>query len=271
VLDHTPAAAPAPKQPAFVLVHGLASNARMWDGVAARLATDGHRSVAVDLRGHGGSDKPDDGYEMERVATDVRAVVDALGLERPVLVGQSWGGNVVVEVAAAWPELASGVVLVDGGWIDLQRRFRSWDDCRAALTPPHLAGRSAGRVEAAIRTAHPAWPESGITGAMACFEVLDDGTARPWLSLEHHLAALRGMWDARPVDRYARVEVPVLLIPADSGSPRIESTRVDVVAAEAALPVSRTQWLGGHHDLHAEQPDTVAGLLLDCVRDGFFR
>jgi pimeloyl-ACP methyl ester carboxylesterase len=271
VLDWTPAAGAAQERPPFLLVHGLASNARMWDGVAGRLAAEGHRSAAVDLRGHGRSDKPDEGYEIDRVGADVRAVVDALGLERPVLVGQSWGGNVVVDVAAAWPALASGVVLVDGGWIDLPRRFPSWDDCRATLTPPALAGRPAARVEAAIRAAHPDWPETGITGAMACFEVLPDGTARPWLSLDHHLAALRGMWEARPVDRYARVEVPVLLIPADSGSPRIESTRIDVAAAEAALPASRTVWVTGHHDLHAEQPAIVAGLLLDCVRDGFFR
>jgi len=45
----------------FVLVHGLASNARLWDGVARRLAGAGHSSAAVDLRGHGRSDKPDTG------------------------------------------------------------------------------------------------------------------------------------------------------------------------------------------------------------------
>ena len=50
---------PADGSPSFVLVHGLASNARMWDGVAARLVERGHAAATVDLRGHGRSAKPD--------------------------------------------------------------------------------------------------------------------------------------------------------------------------------------------------------------------
>ena len=45
-------------EPKFVLIHGLASNARMWDGVGAALAERGYASIAVDLRGHGRSPKP---------------------------------------------------------------------------------------------------------------------------------------------------------------------------------------------------------------------
>ena len=88
-----------PDTRAFVLVHGLASNARLWDGVGSCLAELGHASVAVDQRGHGSSSKPDHGYDFETVTDDLAAVIEqALG--RPaVLAGQSWGGNVVVEFA----------------------------------------------------------------------------------------------------------------------------------------------------------------------------
>ena len=77
----------------FLLVHGLASNARLWDGVARRLASAGHSAVAVDLRGHGHSDKPESGYDFATIVEDMRALIGALGLgfERPILVGQSWG------------------------------------------------------------------------------------------------------------------------------------------------------------------------------------
>jgi len=47
-----------PARPAFVLVHGLASNLRLWDGVAERLHAAGHSVVALDQRGHGCSDGP---------------------------------------------------------------------------------------------------------------------------------------------------------------------------------------------------------------------
>ena len=54
----------------FVLVHGLASNARMWDGVAAELAAAGHPVVWIDQRGHGQSGKPDDGYDFTTIVND---------------------------------------------------------------------------------------------------------------------------------------------------------------------------------------------------------
>ena len=103
-VDRWPAAnadpgAPAPGAP-FLLVHGLASNARLWDGVAAALTGLGHEVVTVDLRGHGRSSKPDEGYDVPTVADDLAVLIERLGLERPIAAGQSWGGNVVLELAA---------------------------------------------------------------------------------------------------------------------------------------------------------------------------
>ncbi len=89
----------------FLLVHGLASNALLWQGVAEHLAAAGHRVVAVDPRGHGESDAPADGYDTVTAAADLRAVSAALDLQDPVVVGQSWGGNVVLRHA----ELYGGV------------------------------------------------------------------------------------------------------------------------------------------------------------------
>ena len=101
-------------------LHGLASNSRIWDGVAARLAARFH-VVALDQRGHGLSDRPRDGFAFEQ--GDRRpdgVVVDALGLERPTVVGHSWGGNVALVFAATYPEITRALVLVDGGLIEPQ-------------------------------------------------------------------------------------------------------------------------------------------------------
>src|SRR5688500_3830906 len=89
-----------PSPASFLLVHGLASAARLWDGVGAALAARDLGSVAVDLRGHGESPKPDEGYDFPTVVGDLVPLLD----DRPVAVGQSYGGNVVVELAATHPD-----------------------------------------------------------------------------------------------------------------------------------------------------------------------
>ena len=133
----------------LVLIHGLASNALLWEGAALEFAALGHAVVAVDLRGHGLSEKPDDGYDMHTVTNDVAGVLRVLasqGYERPVVAGQSWGGNVVVELAHVFPELIRGVVAVDGGFLELQEHFLQWEECSVALRPPNLLGTPASRM-----------------------------------------------------------------------------------------------------------------------------
>jgi pimeloyl-ACP methyl ester carboxylesterase len=107
----------------MLLVHGLASNARLWDGVAKHLVDLGHYVVAIDQRGHGQSSKPDDGFDMSTVAHDLELFITQLELDRPVVAGQSWGANVVIELAARAPHLVRGVCAVDGGTIQLQNIF----------------------------------------------------------------------------------------------------------------------------------------------------
>jgi pimeloyl-ACP methyl ester carboxylesterase len=267
--------APGPTGPggrSFVLVHGLASSLHLWDGVAVRLHGAGHRVVQVDLRGHGGSDKPEHGYDTPMVAGDVEALIGALGLERPVVAGQSWGGNVVVELAARRPGLVAGVVCVDGGVIELAEVFPDWSDCEDRLAPPRLEGTPAERFESWIRRAHPDWPEEGIRGALATMEVLDDGTVRPWLARHRHLAILRGLWEHRPSQRLPHIEEPILIIPADDGtaSPWTLDKRAAVERAAALGRRVRVEWFSpAHHDVHAQHPGPVADLLDDAVRSGW--
>jgi len=255
----------------FLFVHGLASNARMWDGVAARLAEAGHPAVTVDLRGHGRSSKPDAPYDVPTVADDLAALIERLELDRPVVAGQSWGGNVAVELAARHPDLVRGIVCVDGGWLDLGRQFADWDACRSALAPPRLLGRRLVEVEGYVRSAHPDWPESGIRGVLANFEVRPDGTIAPWLTYERHIEILRGLWKHHPSERYAGIAVPALLVPADGGDGDwARRKRRDVEAAATAIPNARVRWVAGDHDVHAQHPHELAGMMLEMTADGFF-
>lgn len=246
----------------FLLVHGLASNRRTWEGVAARLHALGHPVATVDQRGHGGSDKPDGGYDFAGLGRDLVEVLDAVGFSRAVLAGQSTGGNIVVDLAARSPDRVAGVAGVDGGALELSRQWPEWDVCKATLTPPPLAGSPAADVEAMLRRGHPSWSDWGIDAAMANFEQLPGGTIRPWLSLDHHLRILRSLWEHRPSAIIPALDMPVLLVLAGSNDVWAEHKRAMAAELTAAAPHVRVEWFSpGDHDLHIQYPVELADLL----------
>lgn len=264
----------------FVCVHGLASNARLWDQMAFTLAALGHDVVALDLRGHGRSDKPDEGYDTPTVAEDVARVIEALALDRSVVIGQSWGANVAVELAWRRGDLVAGIVCVDGGTIDLQSRFTSWEECARVLAPPRLGGTPEAQVRTWMREAHPDWTEAGIEATLANFDVRADGTVTPWLTLERHLRVLRGMWEHHPAERFPGIGVPVLFVPAvgpvgseddgDAVDRRGPVSRHDLEAALSTIPIADVAPMVGDHDLHAQHPRELAHLLHKRTSTGFF-
>jgi len=257
----------------MVLVHGLASNARLWDGVARHLVELGHYVVAIDQRGHGASTKVDAGFDMSTVAEDLELLIAKLPIERPVVAGQSWGANVVIELAARSPQLIRGVCAVDGGTIQLQKHFPKWEDCAEQLRPPDLLGMQAKRLEAFIRSAHTDWPESGIQGSLANMEVLSDGTIRPWLSLDRHMMVLRGLWEHNPEALYPAITAPVLFMPAIGRSDATWAIDKKAAVAHAVSTIPKTDvvWFEpADHDLHAQFPNRVATELHTRTQNGFF-
>ncbi len=249
----------------FVLVHGLASNALLWTGVAEGLSGPGssYAVTAIDLRGHGESAVPTSGYDTTTAAADLATVIRTLGLEGAVVAGQSWGGNVVVEFAASQPELASAIALVDGGWIQLRETFPSWESALRKLTPPDLSSHSWSEIAAMMRTAHPDWDDWAIEATLANLRELPGGGVRSRLALAHHLSILRSMWDYPITDRFADVAVPSLLVAAGT---RTGATRSAVEGAAAALTQSEVRWYdGADHDVHAQHPGRLARDLLDLA------
>lgn len=258
----------------FVLVHGLASNCMTWEGAARLLAAAGHQVVTVDQRGHGLSSKPDTGYGFDDVTADLQELIAALDLTSPVIAGQSWGGNVVLDFAARHPEVIAAIALVDGGYIDLQSMpGATWEVVEAMLRPPALTGTPRVDMEARMRGYHADWLEEGIQHSLANFETLPDGTIRPWLTLDRHLQILRALWDQRVADIYPKVQAATLIMAADSGPSEWQDRKRDEVAvAERLLPVSRVAWFENtDHDIHVQRPQETANLLLNALKDGFFR
>ena len=255
----------------FLLVHGLASTARTWELVMPLLAEAGHPVAAIDQRGHGLSDKPDEGYGFDLMTADLVAVIEALGWERPVAVGHSWGANVVLELACRRPEAVRGIACVDGAAAALSSWLPTWEECAERLAPPRLAGTPLADIERSVREAHPDWRDEAVRAALAGFERREDGTVAPWLTFERHMLILRAMWEQDPPALYPAIEVPVLLIPADADDAEwAERKRAAVGEAAGRLRKGEVHWLAGDHDVQLQQPEVVAGLLLSRAEAGFF-
>ena len=258
----------------FVLVHGLASNAKTWELVAQGLSAAGHHIIAIDQRGHGLSDKPETGYGFEEVTSDLAALIEAMGLDRPIVAGQSWGGNVVVDFASRYPEMLSGLVLVDGGLIDLSRRpGATWETTAVDMKPPNLLGTLRYEMVARFRGFHPDWSDKQIELQMGNYETLEDGTIRPWLSLDRHMQILRAMWNQRPTELVEALTTPMLIAIADSGPPERRLTRVEEAERLQSMRPRSVRWrqfAGAAHDIHVDQPEELTRWVMAAVDEGFF-
>ena len=112
-------------KPPVVLAHGITGNGLCWTRLAQALEGE-YDLVMYDTRGHGLSDAPETGYASEDHAADLAGLVEALSLERPVLIGHSMGAGNVAMTVATYPDLARCTVLEDPPW-------------RAAYDPEHVA------------------------------------------------------------------------------------------------------------------------------------
>ncbi len=95
-----------------MLVHGLCCD-HSYFTPQFEYFSNKHRVVAIDLRGHGQSDKPQQSYTMEAFADDVVWLCGQLGLVRPVVIGHSMGSVIAFDLAARYPALFSGIAMLD--------------------------------------------------------------------------------------------------------------------------------------------------------------
>ncbi|MET7766651.1 alpha/beta hydrolase [Streptomyces sp. NPDC005393] len=260
---------PGTASPPFLLVHGMASSARLWDEVADHLAAAGHPVYAVDLRGHGDSDTPAEGYDTPTAVADLVAAVAAVGLPRVVVAGHSWGGNVSVRLAAEHPELVAALALVDGGWLEPATSFHSWEAFVGALRPASLEGATVQSVSDYFRAIHPDWSPAAIEAAVATMRVNPDGSLSRRMSTEQHMSILRSIWNEPPGPYYAAISVPTLLMPAipkGADGQWADRIRSRITTTTAALRhATMREYLDSEHDLHAQHPQRVADDLLDLA------
>ncbi|MBI3244281.1 MAG: alpha/beta hydrolase [Chloroflexi bacterium] len=264
---------------AVILVHGLASNAKIWDRVAPILAGR-FRVLALDQRSHGQSEAPASGdYGFDSICADLHGVIEVSGFSRPVIVGHSWGASVALEYAARWPDGVSGVALVDGGFLSLGKRM-TWPEAEQRLAPPRLAGTPLAEFRERVKTfSGELYSEELLDIILGNFEVMPDDTIRPHLAFENHMKIVRAMWEEDAERLYPRVHCPALFLPCLPPEPRDEQAanfmrfkREGAVLAERLLPQARIEWLADSiHDVPLQRPALVAekvGEFVESVRGG---
>ena len=254
---------------AVVLLHGLASHCGIWDLVAPVLAQR-NRVVALDLRGHGASGKPVDGYDFDKVASDVDQMCRSLNFLRPVVVGHSWGGNVALQCAVARPDAVSGIVMVDGGFIEpSSRKDWTWERAEEEMAPPLFGEITLDYMRERIRGGNLAahWSPDVERIILENFYVNQEGYARPHLTRENHMKIVRALWEHQPSKLFPTLECPALLLAARgsvTGNPMEKMREEMVERARGLMPNGEVVWMEDTiHDVPLQRPQKLAEMIAE--------
>ncbi|HET6319914.1 MAG TPA: alpha/beta hydrolase [Chloroflexota bacterium] len=251
----------------FVLVHGLGSSCHIWDLVAAKLA-EHYRVLALDQRGHGESEQPDDGYDFASIVGDLSSFLTATGAEPPlVLVGHSWGASVVLHFAVEHPDGCAGVILVDGGTGSPGERM-TWDETLARLTPPEIDGLRWEDLRQRMTRNNGVYEDPRVEAVgRSLFHFDAEGRISRRLKIPNHLRVLRALWEQRPAELLPRLNCPVRLLPARQASDAAEWRASKIATIQRALelqPRASVRWFEDTiHDIPLQRPDELAQEMLD--------
>ncbi|WP_433326592.1 alpha/beta fold hydrolase [Spirillospora sp. CA-294931] len=230
----------------LLLVHGYGADSHDWAFHIPGLVAAGHRVVAPDLRGHGYSSAPAEGYRPRELASDLVALLDHLGIDRVTAIGHSMGTMVVSALAVEHPARVRALVCVDPGYGQ----------------PAEIAAAFPAMIEALRADPHAA----ALANDAWCYTPASPAFLREWhrrkilgTSPAALTQAFAGMYEGddqfgtRPAaDAYlARRACPVLSCwsQAQAASAGWERGLFKHPASRAVV------WPGGGHRLHAERPD----------------
>ncbi|OKI44727.1 alpha/beta fold hydrolase [Micromonospora sp. CB01531] len=274
----------------LLLLHGAGGNLAQMTTLAEQLRP-AHRVVTVDLRGHGRSG--DGPWRWNEVLTDLAAVADGLGLDRPAVVGVSLGGMLAALWAQRHPE-CPGVVSLDGNptlgrpeqlagmdpdqaATELAKLRATFDGMAAMLAEPltaeQLAAALAGQRAMAERygAALEDWVAAFERNLVPC----DDGRSRlrPGAELTGQLREAMESLDLLPT--YRDIRCPMLLVLATEDLPEQQAFH-EVYAAYRRATAERLAALdnpslrvlhlaGASHAMVAERPQELAALITDFL------
>lgn len=229
---------------ALVLVHCWTCNVEFWKDTYN--AFSNYRVIAMDLPGHGTSDKPKNDYSMEYFAKSVDAVMKKAGVKKAVLVGHSMGTPIIRRYYELYPEKTLGLIIVDGALLsfgprpDVEKFFAPIFTDYKTGAPTFIDGMlqtAKPEVRPFIRSSMLATPD--YVGSSAMKSMLDDAYAA-----------------------HGKINVPVLAVMAPSPYwPKDLEQQYEAIAPDLDF----VAWTGVSHFLFMERPkdfnDAVAAFI----------
>lgn len=268
----------------IVLLHGFPYSPRAFDAVAPVLAERGHRVIVPYLRGYGPtrflSETTPRSGQQAALGADLRDLIDALGLQRPIVAGYDWGGRAACIVAALWPERVRGLVSVMGYNIQdiagsqtpvsAEAEYRLWYQYYLH-TPRGVAGLTADRrgfARLLWRLWSPGWAFDDATfdASAAAFDNPDfvDVVVQ---SYRHRFGYAAGDPALEPVEAALALQPPIGVpsIVLDGAQDGVTPAKPDSEMRRFTALVRREIVPGAGHNLPQETPDTMVRAILELV------
>ena len=266
--------------PGILLIHGLSNTAWSWAPVARRLCAV-RRTVAMDLRGHGLSDAPTDGYDADTLTADVVAVAEGSGLlqwgqgrghrNAVVLVGHGFGAIVAAWAAERLAERCAGLVLVDGGFEDYRAGTGLEPDefVRGLDEPPEVL-RTLDAYLADRRDFDPTtWDADQDRAARATVVETAAGRVVPTTRPHVVAACVEAMFEYKPLETLPRVSAPISVLAAAENEEGTRRTALaaagDAVRQAGRAPFHVESFPSDGHNLPRYRPDEVTRTILAAL------
>ena len=259
----SPATGPGSEGAPIVLLHCFGCSSQWWNPILPAL-NENHRVIRIDLIGHGGSEKPQSGYEIDSQGAAVAEALNSLGVQGATVVGHSLGGMVATALASTASELVDRVVLIG---TPSEPGESSLPFTEKAVHVP-VIGQATWRlrVDAMIRSGY----ESAFAPGVDVSEVfpgdpdrvVDDNRAMTYDSFTKASDEASDYLEQQPLaSRLAATGVPLMFI---DGS---EDQIIDAAAVAEdfhSVPGAITKLIDGvGHSPNVESPDETAKLILD--------
>lgn len=238
-----------PKKPRLVLIHSLALDASIWDGVVAELGED-TQILTYDCRGHGRSGKPHMPFSVDLFARDLAELLDHVGWQNAVVAGCSMGGCVAQALGALYPTRVDALALIDTiAWYG-EDAPKTWRERAANARAKGLSGMVDFQTTRWFGDRFRSGNKASVEALVRVFLAND-------LDCYASTCELLGNADLRPYLKSLRMPVSIVVGEEDYATPVAASHQLHEAIPQSTLTIIP----GGRHLTPVECPDQIAAKL----------